>query len=476
MYQLRKKGHKLFILTLLLALTAGLYGCAAPATATTVPQPTDAPATAVPATDAPDAEATQAPEPTAEPAPTDAPAAEPVELNIAWWGSQTRHDRTIAVIELFMEENPNITITYEFASFADYWPLLATKAAAGQLPDVIQQDYAYFKQYIDDELIIPLDPFVDDGTLNLDDVDPATLTGGIVNDQLYAVNLGTNSQSWAIDVDLFEQAGVEIPAADWTWADFEAISNQIHENLGIYGNAGGMENPQVMNCMLLSLGQGLYSDDGTALGYTDDQVMVDYFTSMVNMQESGAMVSREDQVANQYTLENNPFVAGQAAMYFAHTNQLTGLWNAAGTERNIKLLPVPRAVGATQSANYYKPSQFFSVSANSEHPVEAAMFIDFFTNSIEANQILLAERGVPISSAVQEALQPTLGPDQQEVFSFLANLETSPIRPPDPAKHNDLVSNILTPLVVDPIMYGQITPEEGVALLREEATTLLAAQ
>jgi multiple sugar transport system substrate-binding protein len=197
---------------------------------------------------------------------------------------------------------------------------------------------------------------------------------------------------------------------------------------------------------------------------------------MVNMQESGAMVSREDQVANQYTLENNPFVAGQAAMYFAHTNQLTGLWNAAGTERNIKLLPVPRAVGATQSANYYKPSQFFSVSAHSEHPTEAAMFIDFFTNSVEANQILLAERGVPISSAVQAALEPDLGKDQQEVFAFLANLETSPIRPPDPSKHNDLVSNVLTPLVVDPLMYGQITPEEAAALLRDEATPLLASQ
>jgi hypothetical protein len=62
------------------------------------------------------------------------------------------------------------------------------------------------------------------------------------------------------------------------------------------------------------------------------------------------------------------------------------------------------------------------------------------------------------------------------VFAFLEALETSTIRPPDPAKHNDLVSNILTPLVVDPIMYGQITPEEGVALLREQATPLLASQ
>jgi multiple sugar transport system substrate-binding protein len=36
-----------------------------------------------------------------------------IELRIAWWGSQSRHERTIKVIEMFMQEHPNITITYE---------------------------------------------------------------------------------------------------------------------------------------------------------------------------------------------------------------------------------------------------------------------------------------------------------------------------------------------------------------------------
>jgi multiple sugar transport system substrate-binding protein len=34
------------------------------------------------------------------------PMEETVELRIAWWGSQNRHDRTIAAIELYEKENP----------------------------------------------------------------------------------------------------------------------------------------------------------------------------------------------------------------------------------------------------------------------------------------------------------------------------------------------------------------------------------
>ena len=187
------------------------------------------------------------------------------------------------------------------------------------------------------------------------------------------------------------------------------------------------------------------------------------------------MRSREEEIAEPATLENNALVTGNAAMYFAHTNQFVGLSTAAGEDRNLMMVPVPRAEGAQQPAVYFKPSMFFSISAHSEHPEEAAMFIDFFTNSIEANQVLGPERGVPISTMVQEALKPQLTPAEAAPFDFLATLETSPIRPPDPTKHGEIQTNITTPLVIDPLLYGEIPPEEAVQIYMDEVNALLAA-
>src|SRR5262245_60888995 len=87
-----------------------------------------------------------APPATAAPPATSAPPgagvhsnpAQPVNLRLAWWGSQDRHDRTIKVIKLFEQTYPNITITYEFAGFQDYWVKMNTQAAGKSLPDVIQ--------------------------------------------------------------------------------------------------------------------------------------------------------------------------------------------------------------------------------------------------------------------------------------------------------------------------------------------------
>ena len=71
---------------------------------------------------------------------------EPVTLRVTWWGSQTRHDLTMAAIEKFQEKYPWITVEPEFTSWDGYWSKLATQVAGGLLPDVIQMDYQYLIQ------------------------------------------------------------------------------------------------------------------------------------------------------------------------------------------------------------------------------------------------------------------------------------------------------------------------------------------
>ncbi len=64
----------------------------------------------------------------------------PIGLRIMWWGSKSRHDRTIKVLEMYQEKNPGVKFTYEFAGFTEYYTRLATQAAGDNLPDIIQQD------------------------------------------------------------------------------------------------------------------------------------------------------------------------------------------------------------------------------------------------------------------------------------------------------------------------------------------------
>ncbi|MCB0210693.1 MAG: sugar ABC transporter substrate-binding protein [Anaerolineae bacterium] len=484
-------GRKSLILlfSLFVALSLVMTGCGGAA----------APA---PANDKPaEEEAAEAPAPAEEEEPAEEAAAEPVEeeaveeeaaaeepaaaegeaseLRIAWWGSQDRHDRTIKVIEMYEEENPNVDITFEFAGWEDYWTKMTTQAAGGNLADVMQQDYARLEEWVSRDLILPLDDYVESGVIDLSGIPDASIDGGRIDGTLYGINLGNNSQMVILDADAFEKAGIDLPDQDWTWEEFEDIALKLHEELDIWGIGLGLTNEQLWKSLYLGHGEWAYADDGTTLGYTDDQIFVDYLSMLLRLQDAGAMLSRQDELAEYFGVgpENDPIVTGKSAMAIYWSNQITAIQNAAGEDRNFVLTHLPRPEGG-QPSNYLKPSMFFSITKQGSNPDEAAKFINYFINDVEANEVILAERGVPVSPEIQQALQPLLGKPQQAAFDFVKRVEedNSPIRPPDPAGHADIVNNVWHPEVIDPVMFGLITPEEAAAVLRDMSTDILSRQ
>lgn len=406
--------------------------------------------------------------------------AEDIELRIAWWGSQNRHDRTIKVIEMFMKEHPNIKISYEPSGWNDHWTKMSTQAAGGNLPDIMQQDYARLEEWVEKGMLAPLDEFVDSGVLDFSNVADANLAGGRIDGKLYGVNLGTNSECWLLDAEAFEKAGIPLPAQNWSVDDFEQIALGIHEKLGIWGMGDGLTNEQRWKSTYLSLGTWVYSEDGKALGYTDDEPYIEYLKMVMGLQEAGAIPTRAEEVAefDGQGVEAKAIVSGRSAMDYMWSNQIVAVWNAAGEDRKIMMVHPPRPDSDGPAANYVKPSMFFSMTSHSKHPKEAAMFIDYFTNSVKANEVLLAERGVPISSEVAEALKPLLTPSQLEMFEYLGRVEqdSSPLPPPDPIKHAEVIDNVWWPEFIDPIRYGQLDIETGIERFRELASEILAEE
>lgn len=404
-------------------------------------------------------------------------AQEKTELQMTWWGSQARHDRTIAVIEMYEAANPDIDIVYTFNNFNDYWTRLNTEAAGGNVACLMQQDYAYLGDWAERGLLMPLDGFIEEGVIDATNIDESFLNGGKVGENIYGISLGTNTQSFIIDRAALEEAGLEMPATDWTWADFEELALAYHEATGKWFIGNGLEDVQLWKSLYLGHGMSPFAEDGTAIGYEDDQPIIDFYDMIVRLQDAGAIANREEVL--QMTgagPEQGPVVTGQAASAYQWSNQVIAVYTAAGEERDLVLHPLPRPEGG-QSENYLKPSMYFSITEGCEQAEEAAKFIDFFTNSTEANDILLAERGVPISSAVREHLLPQLDPVNAATFEFLEQVaeDASPIFPPDPPGFSDFLANVWMPLFVDPVLFGQVSAAEAAPLLRDEGNIIFSA-
>lgn len=401
---------------------------------------------------------------------------EKVELRIAWWGSQDRHDRTMKVIDMFKEANKNIEIEPEFAGWDGYWEKIASQAAANNMPDIMQHDQQYLKQYVLKNLLVNLDPYVESKIIDLTNVDESSLIEGRINDHLYAINLGNNSLTIAYDPELFKKAGVDDPTPDWTWEDYKDKTKTIKDKLGIYGGgsiAGGYYHGLIH--YLLQHGYSIYSEDITKLGYTDDKLFEDFFTIELELVKAGALPPSEVRIEIK-SVEDNLIVKQKAAMAEIHSNQLIAMAKAA--ERPLKLALLPKSKDQTRNGQYIKASQFFAVTSSSKNPEIAAKFIDFFTNDVEANKILMAERGVPISSKVREALLPSLDENQKEAFNFIDLVIKNSISissdyriPPDPPGAPE-VDQLLKNLE-EQMLFDKITPQEAAKKFRQEATAIL---
>jgi len=404
----------------------------------------------------------------ASPSPSAQPSQPPqnVTLRVAWWGGQPRHDYTLKVIEMYQQQNPHVKIEPEYASFDDYWKRLAPQAAANELPDILQMDLMYIVQYGEKGQLEDLTPYLG-SIIKTDDISENVINGGKVGGKLYGFNLGVNTLQVHYDPELLKQAGVTLDQ-NWTWDDYERIALEVKQKTGLYFDTS--LRPEVFfGYFLRTKGKTLYSADGTSLGYDDDALFVEYFGRTARLAKAGAS-PLPDVTAQIKGLEDDLMVKKQAVSVWQWTNQFVGISKVANRPLEMHPLPGPNR----EKGLYLKPSMFFSISKNSKHKEEAAKFINFFVNDIEANKLIKGDRGVPVSAKVKEALKPVLSPAEAKVFDFVAWAEknSSPMDPPDPIGAAEVANLLKT--YDEQLKFNKITPEEAARKFREQANAVLA--
>lgn len=401
---------------------------------------------------------------------------EEVTLRVVWWGSQERADITTEALELFTEKNPHITFETEFAAWDDYWDKMATYAAANSLPDIFQHDYAKISQYVENDLLTDLTPYVESGQLDLSAVDENAISGGKLEDGFYALSLGTNSFGMLIDPDLIENAGLSLPDDDWTWEDYVEMGKTIYEKTEILSEIPLAADPKFMiEYFARSVGKSMYSEDGKSLGFDDPSIIEDFFELELEMIKDGITASPEELLIEK-PIEESDFVLGKdwGGPYWTNF----GVVVADAAQRPLKLIGMPLYSKGTSPGLYLKPSMFFCIPETSEHKDQAVQVLDFWTNDVDVNKILKADRGVPISSKVREALAEGVSESIKMTFDYIDELSESPnvgpIDPPEPAAGGEVTALIKE--VNEEILFERITPEEGAEKIITRANEILSKQ
>ena len=379
---------------------------------------------------------------------------EKVTIRFTWWGNEARAEATLAVIEAFEKEHPNITVTPEYSDFGAYWDRIAVDVAGDHAADLITMSGAYPAEYADKGALLDLGEVSD--IIDTSDFDETALDLGKIDGTQYSITSGLNSMAMAVDPAVFEAAGVELPDDEtWTWDDYAQIAADISAGSpdGAVGSSP-MPNDSFLAIWARQHGEPLYAEDGSEVS-ASKETLTEFFELNKELLDNGGFPDADSIVedANAAAPEQTLLGLGKQGMKLSWSNQLA----AYGTP-GLELLKLP---GETPTPGaWLRSSMDYAISSTSQHPKEAAMLLDFLVNSEEAASHILSDRGIPANKRIREFITPELDETQLKEIAYLDRLAEVGTPAPLPFPPGSAATLEILQRHLDDLFFGRRSPEE----------------
>jgi len=315
----------------------------------------------------------------------------PGDLTLRVWDENWAKTVQTIVDKWVADYCPGANVTVNQVPWGQYWDLLKTDASSGDLPDVFNIIQAYGQEYINNDALLNLQPYLESAG-----IDPSLWGAGSVDpyrsaetQDVYATPLEWVTVAIFYNKDLFDAAGVPYPTADWTWDDFaDAAAKLTDPANGVFGAA------------VYAQYQGGYGDwiasTGTPPVVTADHTTctlqepgsIEALSFLKDLLDKGYMPTVSQLGGTSADDEYNLFKSGKVAIY------LNGAWKLPDTIRDVTfnwdIVQLPRNPTSGLSRPILHASAW-AASANSDNPDLAANLVQFLVS--DEGQKIFADAG-----------------------------------------------------------------------------------
>ncbi len=357
-------------------------------------------------------------------------------------------DTLDAMVAVFEEQNPGITVNVQTAPFGDYFTELQTRIAGGDAPDVFELNYENFVTYASREALLDVTDLLAEDAALAEAIYPQALEAFALDGTQYGLPASFSNVLLFYNQEMFDAAGVEYPNADWTWEDELAAAEQLaNEDEGVWS----MNAPVTYNEFYKTAAQNgceIVADDGSVT--IDQPACVEALQFMV---DPVANLNLQPSVADLSGISDTDlFLQGQIAMI------TTGIWmipqfSDASFAWDIALEP-----GNTTKAHHFF-SNAVVISEDTEQADAAWAWQGFLSASPEAAQLRI-DANWELPAITDQALldswvEQTPPESRRLVFEALETLVTPP-----PFTNQALVADELDTLFQQ-VLAGELTAEEA---------------
>lgn len=350
----------------------------------------------------------------------------PVTLDFAFWGNDVRAAMYDEAIAAFNEEYPDITVNVSFLGFPEFWEKRQIEATSGGLPDVMQFDYSYLRQYSENGLLLDLEPYLGDG-IETEGLSDEILDIGVLDDTTYGIATSTNAWTMYQNPKLLESIGAEPYAGGGSWDDYadyiaEVTDTAAAAGVEIYGGTDYTGRIQNFELQLRADGDQLFTEDGEP-GFDEEQ-LAEFWAEADDLRANGTIPGQR--LEEVYPLSG--FDSALTASELTWDNFGAGYLGNLGADYTELTLVEPPTSEEGAKDLYLKPSMLHTVSSNTEHPREAVELLNFLVNAPEVGAAFGTNRGLPASETQLAGLE--LGGLEAQIQDYEASISDRLGAPP----------------------------------------------
>ena len=329
------------------------------------------------------------------------------QIRFATWDVAEDVDLQQSLVDKFNEEHDDIEVTLE-AYGSEFDTKISAGMGSGDTPDVMYMwNYPSYSAGLE-----PLDEFIaGEGEEYKADFYEALWDYNSLDGATYGIPIGFTTHCLFFNKDIFDEAGIEYPTADWTWDDLQTAAETITDKTGVQGFAFQMKpDPYDFEMYLWSNGTAYCDEEGNLDGSLNSDASKEVFQMFQDMEKAGYATATEGDGTDE-------FRAGNAAMYIYGSWSIDTL-NEDGV--NYGVTTIPAFADAGQDSVSILSSSGLSMAADCENKEAAWEFIKYWT-SAECNIERIGTE-LPVLNSIVESEGIM---DQEEYAPFYTMLEQS---------------------------------------------------
>lgn len=344
---------------------------------------------------------------------------EQVTLRMSFWADEADLAMWNKGIEAFEEDHPGVNVELESTGWNDYWTKLNTQVATGAQADIIGMVSMYSQGYIKDGALYDFSGLAEkDGTdlsVYWDNIMLAYQDG---NGGLYCLPYDLSTNLMEVNLDKFEEAGIEYDPEGYTREEFVEICKKLTKD-GSYA-LYWYPRDWAFYDMVLDAGLDIFDDAGNLCLNTPEIIeLTQWLADLYLVEGVMAPFNASDNGA--------AFSSGLVAMAGGTNPEWVAAYNdmtPEGTRLDVMRYPFK----GSENRKKLSEGGSFAISSKTQYPELCWEFLSYYC-SAENLEGLVAQnfRGIPgVSDAVPTMLASERGVEHASLFTEpLASLDTS---------------------------------------------------